>query len=99
MNRFAITATLVLTLTASSILWPTLSAARCNQCGQTYEQLSGRRTYRLYPYSYSYGPRHDPYWSYSASYTPYSYQGDGSYYGLGYSGYYGQGANGNYWYW
>lgn len=69
------------------------------QCCLTYEQLSGRRTYRHYPYSYSYGPRHDPYWSYNASYFPYSYQGDGSYYGLGYSGYGGRGWYGNYWYW
>ncbi len=67
---------------------------------QTYEQLSGRRSYHLYPYTFSYGNRHDPYWSYNASYFPYHNQGDGSYYGLGYSGYGGRsGGQGNYWYW
>lgn len=68
-------------------------------CCQTYEQLTGRRSYRLYPYTYSYGNRVDPYWSYTASYFPYTYQGDGSYYGLGYSGYRGDNWYGNYWYW
>ncbi len=52
-----------------------------------------------YPYSYHSGYRVTPYWSYSSTRQPYAYQGDGSYYGLGYSGYYGDGAAGNYWYW
>lgn len=59
----------------------------------------GMRTYWGYPYSYSYGMRYDPYWSYKSSYFPETYGGDGSYYGLGYSGYGGNGWYGNYWYW
>jgi hypothetical protein len=59
----------------------------------------GSTTYWGYPYSHSYGYRVDPYWSYSSTRQPYAYQGDGSYYGLGYSGYSGDGAAGNYWYW
>lgn len=57
------------------------------------------RTYWGYPYTYSYGPRYDPYWSYKSSYFPELYHGDGSYYGLGYSGYSGRGWYGSYWYW
>lgn len=57
------------------------------------------RHYYGYPYSYSYGPRHDPYWSYNSSYFPDLYYGDGSYYGLGYSGYSGNGWYGSYYYW
>ena len=59
----------------------------------------GLRSYWLYPYYYSWGPRHDPYWSYKSSYFPESYGGDGSYYGLGYSGYAGNNWYGSYWYW
>ncbi len=87
---------LILSILALSAAAPVQAQSNC--C-QTYEQLSGRRSYRLYPYTYSYGNRVDPYWSYTASYFPYTYQGDGSYYGLGYSGYQGRGAHGNYWYW
>ena len=59
----------------------------------------GYRTYVGYPYRSSWGYRIDPYWSYSSTRQPYGYHGDGSYYGLGYSGYWGQGTYGNYWYW
>lgn len=57
------------------------------------------RTYSLYPYTTSVGPRYDPYWSYNSSYFPETYYGDGSYYGLGYSGSPGNGWYGTYWYW
>lgn len=57
------------------------------------------RHYYLYPYHYSYGPRYDPYWSYTSSYFPARHYGDGSYYGLGYSGYAGDGWYGSYYYW
>ena len=56
------------------------------------------RHYYLYPYHYSYGPRYDPYWSYNSSYFPETYYGDGSSYGLGYSGYSGNGWYGSYYY-
>lgn len=59
----------------------------------------GYRIYYQYPYLSSYGPRYDPYWSYTTSRFPYLYQGDGSYYGLGYSGYAGDGWYGSYYYW
>jgi len=59
----------------------------------------GYRVYYGYPYLSSYGPRHDPYWSYNSSYFPYQYHNDGSYYGLGYSGYAGDGWYGSYYYW
>lgn len=75
---------LLATLFATMLAIPSQIQAQ-NGCCLTYDQLSGRRTYRLYPYTYSYGHRHDPYWSYSSSYFPYGYQNDGSYYGLGYS--------------
>ncbi|PKO19382.1 hypothetical protein CVU37_04100 [candidate division BRC1 bacterium HGW-BRC1-1] len=63
--------------------------------------MPGYRNYVGYPYRSSWGYRIDPYWSYSSTRQPYGYQGDGSYYGLGYSRYGGQGNNygGNYWYW
>ena len=57
------------------------------------------RHYYGYPYQWSVGPRYDPYWSYNSSYFPETYNGDGSYYGLGYSGYAGDGWYGSYWYW
>lgn len=57
------------------------------------------RHYYLYPYNHSFGPRYDPYWSYNSSYFPETYYGDGSYYGLGYSGYAGNGWYGSYYYW
>ncbi len=75
------------------------------QYGYTYNNQpahyrTGLRMYHLYPYQYSLGERYEPYWSYNSSYFPYNYQGDGSYYGLGYSGYGGQGGGmGGYWYW
>jgi hypothetical protein len=59
-------------------------------------QYYGIRFYNYgYPYRVSTGPRHDPYWSYNASYFPETYHGDGSYYGIGYSG----GTASGYWYW
>lgn len=57
------------------------------------------RNYRGYPYQASFGLRYDPYWSYNSSYFPTTYHGDGSYYGLGYSGYAGRGGYGGYYYW
>lgn len=57
------------------------------------------RQYYGYPYRFSYGPRYDPYWSYNSSYFPELYYGDGSYYGIGYSGYNGNGWYGSYYYW
>jgi len=57
------------------------------------------RHYYGYPYHYSYGPRYDPYWSYTTSTYPALYDGDGSYYGMGYSGYAGDGWYGSYYYW
>lgn len=62
-------------------------------------QCPGLRVYYDYPYAYSWGTRYDPYWSYTTSRYPDVYQGDGSYYGLGYSGYYGRDWYGSYWYW
>jgi hypothetical protein len=63
-------------------------------------QLYGVRYYFGYPYQWSVGPRYDPYWSYNSSYFPETYHGDGSYYGLGYSGYGGRGGGyGGWWYW
>lgn len=62
----------------------------------------GVRTYQLYPYQVSLGSgsRYDPTWSYNASYFPETRNGDGSYYGLGYSGYgNNDGGMGGYWYW
>jgi hypothetical protein len=59
-------------------------------------QYYGIRFYNYgYPYQVSTGHRYDPYWSYNASYFPESYHGDGSYYGIGYSG----GTASGYWYW
>ena len=59
-------------------------------------QNYGIRFYNYgYPYRYSMGPRYDPYWSYNSSYFPETYHGDGSYYGIGYSG----GTASGYWYW
>ena len=59
----------------------------------------GLRHYWGYPYYYSWGARYDPYWSYKSSYYPELYGGDGSYYGMGYSGYAGNNWYGSYWYW
>lgn len=65
----------------------------------TVRYKTNLRTYSLYPYTHSIGPRYDPYWSYNSSYFPETYQGDGSYYGLGYSGNAGREWYGTYWYW
>lgn len=59
----------------------------------------GLRYYWGYPYFTSWGARHTPYWSYKSSYYPELYGGDGSYYGMGYSGYAGNNWYGSYWYW
>lgn len=78
------------------------SSASAQYFSQDYQfarEYYGLRWYYLYPYKYSIGTRVDPYWSYASSYFPYPYHGDGSYYGLGYSGYRGDGWYGNYWYW
>lgn len=69
---------------------------------QEYEDARryyGVRHYSNYPYHWSLGLRYDPYWSYNSSYFPQTYGGDGSYYGLGYSGYAGRGGYGSYYYW
>ena len=69
---------------------------------QEYEDARryyGLRHYYGYPYHWSLGLRYDPYWSYNSSYFPQTYDGDGSYYGIGYSGYNGDGWYGSYYYW
>ncbi len=69
---------------------------------QEYEEARrwyGLRHYYGYPYHWSLGLRYDPYWSYNTSYFPETYHGDGSYYGIGYSGYNGDGWYGSYYYW
>ena len=69
---------------------------------QEYEDARryyGIRHYSGYPYHWSLGLRYDPYWSYNSSYFPQTYDGDGSYYGLGYSGCSGGGWYGSYYYW
>lgn len=76
-----------------------VGAARCRHCVVSDKDLPGLRTYYDYPYTCSWGPRYDPYWSYKSSYFPEQYGGDGSYYGLGYSGTAGDGWYGTYWYW
>ena len=84
-------------LAAAILLAATAAPAQYRSCSR-YSSPS-YRTYWGYPYSYSHGYRIDPYWSYTSTRSPYGYQGDGSYYGLGYSGYSGNGWYGNYWYW
>jgi hypothetical protein len=82
---------------------PTVCQAELSPYFNPYYQHAreayGLRHYYLYPYHYSVGTRYDPYWSYNSSYFPQTYQGDGSYYGLGYSGYAGDNWYGSYWYW
>lgn len=62
-------------------------------------RVTGLRQYWGYPYYQSWGGCHHPYWSYKSSYYPEQYGGDGSYYGMGYSGYSGSNWYGSYWYW
>jgi hypothetical protein len=76
-----------------------VAAADCCSVFRLSCESYGHRAYLNYPYSYSYGVRYDPYWSYKSSYFPETYHGDGSYYGLGYSGTGGRGWYGSYWYW
>lgn len=88
---------------AAVSLLGSLSFAQCG-CGNGFNYTSalGWRCYWDYPYWHSIGPRYDPYWSYKSSYFPELYGGDGSYYGLGYSGWYGRGGTSDYggwWYW
>lgn len=61
--------------------------------------IVSQTSYYDHPYYWSNGPRYTPYWSYNSSYFPCLYDGDGSYYGLGYSGAPGNGWQGTYWYW
>lgn len=78
------------------------SAASAQYFSKEYEEARrwyGVRHFSNYPYHYSLGLRYDPYWSYNSSYFPETYHGDGSYYGLGYSGYNGDGWYGSYYYW
>ena len=77
----------------------TASAQYLNPYYQQAQYWYGLRHYYGYPYQYSTGLRYDPYWSYNASYFPETYNGDGSYYGIGYSGYNGDGYYGSYYYW
>jgi hypothetical protein len=68
-------------------------------CSCTYTAPSAHSHYYYdYPYTYSNGYRIDPYWSYTSTRVPSGYQGDGSYYGLGFSGWKGE-THGSYWYW
>jgi hypothetical protein len=71
------------------------SARKCCRCEYS---APGAHYYYGYPYTHSTGYRIDPYWSYTSTRVPSGYQGDGSYYGLGFSGWKGE-THGSYWYW
>lgn len=93
-SAFRVTTALLIALSAG--------AASAQYFSPQYENARrayGLRYYASYPYEYSVGLRYDPYWSYNSSYFPQTYDGDGSYYGLGYSGYNGDGWYGSYYYW
>lgn len=83
----------------SGLAISSLCASASGQQYVTDRTPPGLRIYYNHPYVYSWGPRYDPYWSYKSSYYPQTYGGDGSYYGMGYSGYAGNGWYGSYWYW
>lgn len=89
----------ILTLALLFLITPATTSA--HYFSPTFEETQRKynlRHYYLYPYHYSYGNRYDPYWSYTTSYFPQTYHGDGSSYGLGYSGYAGNGWYGSYYY-
>jgi hypothetical protein len=68
------------------------------RCGAGNTRTDAQNYYYDYPYTYANGYRVDPYWSYTSTRVPWGYQGDGSYYGLGFSGWKGE-THGSYWYW